>query len=164
MDIDTIFRKTIDRQLYQLELFAEVDEGLFHEQYAENTWSSEAIYRHLLMSTTIIINMITENKSKPHKLAISGGPSAKINLDDRASVQDVRKAINETSGKLFEIMNKIPDDRWMVKKPDITGKEIRTEERVLGLLLHNSEHLGEVKWIFKRLTGWGDNEMYKIKQ
>lgn len=163
MEIKQIFYTIIERRSFQLEFFFEVEGEIFHLQYTDKTWSPEAIYRHFLMSNTIIKNMITGEKHKPHKLAISGGPTAEIELRNKVGISDVKEALDQTSDELLQIMENTTSKRWGEKKKNFYGKEVSTEEQVLSLLLHDSEHLGEVKWIFKRLTGWGDNEMYKIK-
>lgn len=115
------------------------------------------------MSNAIIKNMITSEKDKPHNLAISGGPTAEIELRNKVGISDVKEALDQTSDELLQIMENTTREKWGEKKKNFFGKEVSTEEQVLGLLLHDSEHLGEVKWIFKRLTGWRDNEMYKTK-
>ncbi|MBY9002252.1 MAG: hypothetical protein KGD64_15135, partial [Candidatus Heimdallarchaeota archaeon] len=32
-------------------------------------------------------------------------------------------------------------------------------KRIAGLLNHESNHLGQVSWIFKRITGWSDQDI-----
>ena len=153
----------IKRRKYQLKLFEEVDEKIFHSKYTENTWSPESIYRHFLMSTVILGNIVRGEKKSAHLLAIMGGPKAEADVEIQASLADVKKALDETSQELIKIFEHTSEERWKEKVTNFTGKEVSIEEQGLSLMLHDSEHLGEVKWIFKRLTGWDDKAMYKMK-
>ena len=163
MDILGIYKMQVERREYQLKLFEEVDEKIFHQKYTEDTWSPEGIFRHLLMSTAILGNMVREEKSTAHPLGIMGGPNAIINIEDQVSVSEVRDALDETSQELITLFENTSDEKWNERKVTFYGKEVSLEDQVLSLMLHDSEHLGEIKWIFKRMTGWDDNAMYRIK-
>ena len=154
----------IKRRKYQLKLFEEVDEKIFHSKYTDNTWSPEAIYRHFLMSTVILGNIVRGEKKSAHLLAVMGGPNAEINIEKQASLADVKKALDETSQELINIFENTSESRWKEWVTNFAGKEISIEEQVLSLMLHDSEHLGEIKWIFKRMTGWDDKAMYKMNK
>jgi hypothetical protein len=164
MDILTIYKMQIKRREFQLNFFEEVDEKIFHSKFTDDTWSPEAIYRHFMMSDVILRNIVKGEKNTAHPLAIMGGPNALIDIEDQASLDVVRKALEDTSQELIKIFENTSEERWNERITNFAGKEVSIEEQVLSLMLHDSEHLGEIKWIFKRMTGWDDMAMYKMKK
>ncbi|MCY3415061.1 MAG: DinB family protein [Candidatus Heimdallarchaeota archaeon] len=163
MNLPKLYETILERRFYQLDHYKDVDAKIFHSSYAEDTWSAEAIFRHFLMSTAIMRRMITGEKKDAHPLAVLGGPSGPIKVEP-CSIEEVEQALKTTSEDLLTLMQQLDENAYTEERKNFKGETTTLEQQLIGLLLHDSEHLGELKWTFKRLAGYNDNDMYRIKE
>ncbi|MHA2366674.1 MAG: DinB family protein [Candidatus Hodarchaeales archaeon] len=160
MQLIAVFNQVIDRRNFQLSHYENVSEDVFHQVVSDGTWSSEAIFRHLLMGMHWMENLLSKEKLTPHPLALVTGKC----LESSVSIKDVTAALDEVTNRLISLISSQDDAYLKQETTTFDGRKSTLEKQVLGLILHETEHLGELKWIFKRLTGWDDNQMYKIKE
>ncbi len=135
-------------------LFKLVDEEIFHKKYTEDTWSVELIFRHLLSTLNWFKNLIPNVDFEDTKLGFQYGTLP----DDTVSLADLEKEFQRISSAVSEgIENMTEEQEEEIIK---TGFGERPRRKMIaGLINHESNHLGQAVWIFKRISGWTDQDI-----
>lgn len=141
-----------------LERFTKVDKKHFYYYEKKKTWSPEELFRHILMSNYWLLdNLPGGEKLEPPKIAIGtgeeGGKEVSIDeiLDSFILIGDIIKQRLSFLGRQEE--EEVVDS--------FKGKKTR-HAIVTGYIYHELRHLGQVIWLFKRSTGWTDQEIYNV--
>ncbi|OLS25126.1 MAG: hypothetical protein HeimC2_19980 [Candidatus Heimdallarchaeota archaeon LC_2] len=139
--------------------FEQVDKQLFHKSVEYESWSPESLFRHLLTGMKWISGVISKEPIELHTLALMTAAQLEKNI----SLSVIRVALEKTTEKLQEQILKVGDEGWreIIDTP-LRGR-IPREDSFVSLLFHELEHLGQIKWLLKRLTGWTDSEIYAIR-
>ncbi|NPD88640.1 MAG: DinB family protein [Asgard group archaeon] len=146
-----------------LELFKLVPEEVFHKNYSEDTWSPELIFRHLISVLNWFKNLVPNAGFEETKLGFEYGTLP----DNTVSLEDLVKEFHRISDAIKEGIEKMTDEQQEEILDTGFGKRPR-KRAIAGLLNHESNHLGQVIWIFKRATGWTDKKirekLYGVKK
>ena len=150
-----------DRALY-FKLFKLVDEEVFHKSYEKDTWSAELIFRHLLSTLNWFKNLIPNLDFEDTKLGFKYGTLP----ENTVSLNDLEKEFERISIAVREGIEKMTPEEEEEELDSGFGPRPRSKA-IAGLIQHESNHLGQVTWIFKRITGWTDQDirekLYGIK-
>ena len=154
-----LFQDVVHRRSVLLKGFEQVDIKLFHKSVEYESWSPESLFRHLLTGMKWMSGVISQNPIELHALALMTAAQ----LEQNISLSVVRVALEKTTEKLQEQILKVTKEDWeeIIDSP-LRGK-IPREDSFISLLFHEMEHLGQIKWLLKRLTGWTDTEIYAIR-
>ncbi len=135
-------------------LFKLVSEDTFHKKYTEDTWSAELIFRHLLSTLNWFKNIIPNVDFDDTKLGFQYGTLP----EDTVSLEDLEKEFQRISAVVQEgIENMTEEQEEEIIK---TGFGERPRRKMIaGLINHESNHLGQAVWIFKRISGWTDQDI-----
>jgi hypothetical protein len=151
-----------DRNDY-FKLFKLVPEEVFHKPYSKDTWSPELIFRHLISVLNWFKNLIPGADFEETKLGFKYGTLP----DNTVSLVDLEKEFHRISKAVKEGIEKMTEEQQEEILETGFGKRPR-KRTIAGLLNHESNHLGQVAWIFKRTTGWTDQEirekLYGVKK
>ncbi len=128
-----------------------------YEGLARNVKESVAA-ANLLSGVQWISALLPSDKMGEHKMAIPHGAPK----DTGHSLDEVKIALQETTDELRQLLQAVTDAQWEEEVKTFFGPKKR-ENEVISLIAHESQHLGQVRWIFKRITGWDDNKMYEIE-
>jgi len=137
-----------------INLFKLVEEGIFHEEYCDDTWSPEIIFRHLISTLNWFKNLVPNIEFDDTKLGFKYGTLP----EDTVSLEDLEKDFNRMSESIREGIEKMTPEQEEEEIDSGFGKRSRAR-MIAGLLNHESNHLGQAMWIFKRKTGWTDQEI-----
>ena len=135
-------------------LFKAVDREIFYTNASENTWSAELIFRHLLTNLNWFKNIIPNIDYKDTKLGIDLG---KI-IEDRISLEELEKEFHRISTVVKEGIERMTSEEQEEELVFDFGKKKR-KQVIADLLFHENNHLGQIIWIFKRTTGWTDQNI-----
>ena len=103
----------------------------------------EAYFRHLLVGYKWMMDAIpAASPTNCHALAVN----TRARPDCCASLDDVESALCEAAAEVRQ-----------------TLERLTPEQCICGLLEHEIEHHGMIRWILKRYTGWDDNQMYQAE-
>ena len=143
-------------------LFKLVSEDIFHKKYTEDTWSAELIFRHLLSTLNWFKNLIPGVDFEDTKLGFQYGTLP----DDTVSLEDLEKEFKRISKKVAKGIENMTEEQG--EEIIDTGFGKRSRKRMIaGLINHESNHLGQAVWIFKRISGWTDQDirekLYRMK-
>lgn len=154
-----LFQDVVHRRTVLLKGFEQVDKQLFHKSVEYESWSPESLFRHLLTGMKWISGVISKEPIELHTLALMTAAQLEKNI----SLSVIRVALEKTTEKLQEQILKVSDEGWreIIDTP-LRGR-IPREDSFVSLLFHELEHLGQIKWLLKRLTGWTDSEIYAIR-
>jgi uncharacterized damage-inducible protein DinB len=138
-----------------LELFKKADKEHLYFTAAENTWSPEYIFRHLLSSLKWLSGYLPgESIEEPeYSMPWEVIPEDTVTIEQLiSSFATTSKIINERIKNLTveEAEEKI--EAWGELKP--------RKMLLLGLIEHDYTHFGQITWLLKRSTGWTDKEIY----
>ena len=142
-----------DRNLY-FKLFKLVPEEIFHKSYDEDTWSAELIFRHLLSTLNWFKNLVPDIDFEDTKLGFQYGTIP----EDTVSLQDLEEEFHRISTVIIEGIKKMTPEQEE-EMLDTGFSERPRKLSIAGLLHHEANHLGQVTWIFKRLSGWSDQDI-----
>lgn len=159
MDHLKLFQDVVYRRSVLLTGFERVDKELFKKSVEYESWSPESLFRHLLTGMKWISGVIASEPLELHPLALMTAAQ----LDHNVSLAGVKVALDKTTQQLQEQILKVTDDQWkeIIDSP-LRGK-IPREDAYISLLYHELEHIGQIKWLLKRLAGWTDSEIYAIR-
>jgi len=138
--------------------YKEVGKEIFHQSINSTKWSSEEIYRHLLMGMHWIGLTLIGDNYPSHPLALRTGGR----VENTSSFEEVSLALNEVSDEIRKSMKNFSLEKLNEQVTTYYGDIVKFESQIVSILHHEVEHLGELKLIFKRLTGWTDDQMYKL--
>jgi uncharacterized damage-inducible protein DinB len=151
-----------DRNDY-FKLFKQVPEEIFHKAYCEGTWSPELIFRHLISVLNWFRNLVPEVDFEETKLGFKYGTLP----DDTVKLSELEEEFHRISAVIKKGIESMTEEQQ--EEIIETGFGNRSRKRTIaGLLNHESNHLGQVAWIFKRTTGWTDQDirekLYGVKE
>ncbi len=117
------------------------------------------MFTSVLTGMKWISGVISKEPIELHTLALMTAAQLEKNI----SLSVIRVALEKTTEKLQEQILKVSDEGWreIIDTP-LRGR-IPREDSFVSLLFHELEHLGQIKWLLKRLTGWTDSEIYAIR-
>lgn len=159
MDHIKLFQDVVYRRSVLIKGFERVDKDLFQKSVEYESWSPESLFRHLLTGMKWISGVISPEPLDLHPLALM--TAAK--LDHNVTLAGVKVALDKTTQQLQEQILKVTDEGWMELIDSPLRGKIPREDSFVSLLFHELEHLGQIKWLLKRLTGWTDSEIYAIR-
>ena len=142
-----------------LELFTKVDKEHLYFTAAENTWSAEYIFRHLLSSLKWTSGYLPgEVIDEPeHSMPWGVVPEDTVTIEQLIdSFAIASKIINERIKNLTAEELEEGVEAW--------GKTTPRKKLVLGLIEHDHGHYGQITWLLKRSTGWTDKEIYGAEE
>ncbi len=159
MDHIKLFQDVVHRRTVLLKGFEKVDKELFHKTVEYESWSPESLFRHLLTGMKWISGVISKEPIELHTLALMTAAQ----LDQNISLSVIKVALNQTTERIQGQILKVTNDEWIeIIDTPLRGK-IPREDSFISLLFHELEHLGQIKWLLKRLAGWTDSEIYAIR-
>jgi len=135
-------------------LFKLVTEDVFHKKYTEDTWSAELIFRHLLSTLNWFKNLIPNVNFEDTKLGFQYGTLP----EDKVSLDELEKEFQRISLAVYEGIKNMTDEQGEEIIDTGFGKRPR-KRMIAGLINHESNHLGQAVWIFKRISGWTDQDV-----
>jgi len=138
-----------------LSRFAEVDPAAFHEPLWADTWSCEHYFRHLLAGMKWMVDAIAGvDPVSYHPLAVL----ARDRPNTRVPYCHVQRTLGRVTRQMRAYLAALTPDEWAAQARNAPG--LTVEGCIVGLLEHEIEHHGMIRWILKRYTNWDDNEMY----
>ena len=142
-----------DRNDY-FKLFKLAPKDVFHKSFTEDTWSAELIFRHNLAVLNWFKTLVPNIDFEDSTLATKYGEKP----EDSFSLEEIEKEFLRISSIVAEGIAKMTaeEEDEILESP--YGNSPRFK-RISGLLNHESNHLGQVLWIFKRITGWTDQDI-----
>lgn len=159
MDHIKLFQDVVHRRKVLLTGFDKVDKELFQKSVEYESWSPESLFRHLLTGMKWMSGVISTEPLELHPLALMTAAQ----LDHNVSLAGVKVALDKTTQQLQDQIIQVTKEGWseLIDTP-LRGK-IPREDAFVSLLFHELEHLGQIKWLLKRLAGWTDSEIYAIR-
>lgn len=152
------FPVVVSRIDYQLKLFEAVDKKHFNEVILKGTWTPDAIFRHILWSMNSINSMCGFEKLE---LAIKQMPTGSVQ-NQYTSVNDVRADYNKIVEYQKKKFNDLTRENLNQEVKTFFGTVTTLEGQLISALLHIVEHVGDLRWQFKRMTGWDDKKVYSL--
>ncbi len=152
--IDMLLRRKV-----LLSAFNEVNNEFFHTPLQENTWTPKSLFRHILAGMTWMAGTMGNSSFDSHPLALMTAQ----NIDESVGLKEVKIALEDITQKLIEVIDQVKDDTWKEIKSTPLRKNVSRETSFISLVYHELEHIGQIKWILKRLTGWTDKEIYTLR-
>ena len=77
----------------------------------------------------------------------------------RAALDDVEGTLCQVAAEVRAYLEPLTLEQW--QQPVQDDPPLTLEGCIYGLLEHEIEHHGMIRWILKRYTGWDDNQMYQ---
>ncbi|MHA2169951.1 MAG: hypothetical protein ACXAB7_08665 [Candidatus Kariarchaeaceae archaeon] len=153
----TLFDDVVYRRNVMLKAFEMVDKSFF-QQSVDQAWSPESLFRHFLTGMQWQANTIEiEIESQP--LSLMTGQKIEKHVD----LRQVKTALDQITKELRSAIQDLPESKWREIYSTPLRKNITREHGFISLLFHELEHLGQLKWILKRLSGWTDKEIYALR-
>lgn len=135
--------------------FQKIDEKHFYFSPDDSIWSSELIFRHLLMNIKWMLDKLPGEQIEESTLA--------FDLDERIStqhtLQDIIREFNEFSPLLYERLSSLSNEDEE-KHIDMWRGKMQLRIYLIRLINHEHRHLGQIQWLLKRSTSWTDKEIY----
>ena len=147
-----------DRQRL-FDFFKKIDKKHFYDSIVEDVWSSELIFRHLLMNIYWMQEKLPDCSSEPSKLAIDLGEE----VNDQASLDEIVAEFDIVSPILNEQLSLLTLEQ---EEEDIDMWKGKMQRRIflVRLINHEHRHIGQMFWLLKRSTGWTDKEIYGVAE
>jgi hypothetical protein len=76
-------------------------------------------------------------------------------------LDEVEGALRETTAEVRQHLAHLAPEAWQWQVQDDPAMTL--EQVVYGLLEHEIEHHGMIRWILRRHTNWDDNQMYEAE-
>ena len=159
MKFINLYKTVMTRIDYQLRLFEAVEEKYFHQLVKDDTWSPDAIFRHILWALNGLTKMSDKDAFELEVQPMVTGAKLEANIN----IKDVRNALDKIDEHLSTNLAELTEEELKVEKTTFFGTKTTLEGQLTSSLLHITEHVGELRWQFKRLTGWTDNQVYSLK-
>ena len=150
-----LFDEVAEHRYTLLGRFREAPPEVFQEPFVVGTWSCEAFFRHLLAGMKWMMDAI------PSAGAVDSHPltmNTRAWPDERASLDQVEEALRATTAKVRQHLAQLAPEAWQQQVQD--NPAMTLEQVIYGLLEHEIEHHGMIRWILNRVTNWDDNQMY----
>ena len=139
-----------------LERFTKVANKHFTYRETKVTWSSELIFRHILMNNYWLLRNLPGGEDlTPPAIALNPGQESNNNV----SVDHLRDAFLLVSDIIKQRLSYLTSREEEEIIDTFRGKKPR-QTVILGFIYHELRHLGQITWLFKRSTGWTDKEIY----
>ena len=152
------FDEVVEHRYTLLSRFREAPAEAFHEPLVAGTWSCEALFRHLLAGLKWMMDATPSADAVDyHPLAVN----TRAWPADRASLDEVEGALRVTTAEVRQHLARLTSEAWQSQVQD--NPAMTLEQVVYGLLEHEIEHHGMIRWILKRYTHWDDNQMYEAE-
>ena len=149
------FDQIVAHRITLLSKFGQVETRIFHDAIWPETWPCEGYFRHLLAGMKWMVDAIpAASPVDYHHLALR----AREVPEQQASYRDVRRALTAVTRETRTYLAALSAEEWAAPARNAPGLSV--EECVVGLLEHEIEHHGMIRWILKRYTKWDDNEIY----
>ncbi|MCE7742129.1 MAG: DinB family protein [Candidatus Heimdallarchaeota archaeon] len=141
-----------------LERFTKVDTKHFYHSETKKTWSAEELFRHILMSNYWLLdNLPGGEKLDAPKIALSTGEEG----DEKVSIDEIRDGFILVCDIIKQRLSFLGRQEEAEVVDSSGGKKTR-HAVITGFIFHELRHLGQIIWLFKRSTGWTDEEIYKL--
>jgi hypothetical protein len=138
-----------------LSCFEQAEPVAFHEPLWADTWSCEHYFRHLLAGMKWMVDAIPSvDPVDYHPLAVLARDRPRA----RVPYRHVQRTLERVTRQARAYLSRLTPDEWAAPARNAPG--LTVEGCVVGLLEHEIEHHGMIRWILKRYTNWDDNEMY----
>ena len=142
-----------DRNDY-FKLFKIAPKDVFNKSFTNDTWSAELIFRHNLAVLNWLKTLVPNIDFEDSPLATKYGEKA----EDSFTLEEIEKEFLRISPIIAKGIEKMtPEEEDEILKTQF-GENPRYRS-ISGLLNHESNHLGQVIWIFKRITAWTDQDI-----
>lgn len=139
-----------------LERFTKVAKKHFNFKEVKGTWSSELIFRHILMSNYWLLrNLPGGEELAPPAIALNPGQES----GNDVSIDHLRDSFLLVSDIIKQRLSYLQSAEEEEIIETFRGKKPR-QTVILGFIYHELRHLGQITWLFKRSTGWTDKEIY----
>ncbi len=152
-----IYELFIEERDKVLNLFKEVDKEHFYHMEGDNTWSAEMLFRHLLMSCYWMLGFFLGEQVKISKLALNYGKVP----DENASLEKIEVDLHRISKIILERMKALTPEMEEEIIKSWWG-EVPRQTACFNLVQHDCEHIGQIRYLFKRCTGWTDEKIYDL--
>ncbi|MCK4844908.1 MAG: hypothetical protein KAS95_04485 [Candidatus Heimdallarchaeota archaeon] len=135
-------------------LFKLASKDVFHKSFTKDTWSAELIFRHNLAVLNWFKTLVPNIDFEDSLLATKYGEKT----EDSFTLEEIEKEFLRISPIIAEGIEKMTpeEEDEILKTPFGDNPRYRS---ISGLLNHESNHLGQVIWIFKRITDWTDQDI-----
>jgi uncharacterized damage-inducible protein DinB len=141
-----------------LDRFREAPPQAFHQPIVEDTWSCEALFRHLLAGYKWMMDALpAAPPTGYHPLAVN----AREWPDRHVSLDDVEQGLDFETLNVRGYLEQVSPEEWKQQVQD--DPPLTLEACIYGLLGHEIEHHGMIRWILKRYSGWDDNQMVQAE-
>ncbi len=150
------FDDIVDHRQTLLSRFGQAEPAAFHEPLWADTWSCEHYFRHLLAGMKWMVDAVPAvDPVDYHPLAVLArdSPTARVPYDH------VQRTLERVTRETRAYLAALTPDEWAAPARNAPG--LTVEGCIVGLLEHEIEHHGMIRWVLKRYTGWDDNEMYQ---
>lgn len=135
--------------------FEQAEPAAFYEPLWADTWSCEHYFRHLLAGMKWMIDAIPSvDPVDYHPLVVLARDRPQAHVPYRHVQRTLERVTRQTRAHLAVLT----PNEWATPARNAPG--LTVEGCVVGLLEHEIEHHGMIRWILKRYTNWDDNEMY----
>jgi uncharacterized damage-inducible protein DinB len=152
------FDEIVEHRGTLLSRFRQAPPDAFHQPLIEGVWSCEAFFRHLLAGLKWMMDAIPAAlPTDYHPLAVN----TREWPDQHASLDDVEQALCTETRQVRGYLEQVSPEEWQQQVQD--DPPLTLEQTIYGLLEHEIEHHGMIRWILKRYTGWDDNQMYQAE-
>ena len=138
-----------------LGFFKKIDQKHFYNFHAENTWSPELIFRHLLMNIQWILDKLPNKVKLQSNLTIT----LEEEVSDQTTLEEIMQEFTKFSAVLKEELSKLTQEQEEEIIETYRGK-MQRRIYLVRLINHEHRHLGQLQWLLKRSTGWTDKEIY----
>ncbi|MCG3218097.1 MAG: DinB family protein [Candidatus Heimdallarchaeota archaeon] len=138
-----------------LELFTKVDKEHLYFTAAENTWSAEYIFRHLLSSLKWTSGYLPGEPIDEPEHSMPWG----VVPEDTVTIEQLIDSFAVSSKIINERIKNLTNDEAKEEIEGFGGLSSR-KKLLLFLMTHDHGHLGQITWLLKRSTGWTDKEIY----
>lgn len=141
-----------------LERFTQVDKKHFYYSDKKKTWSSEELFRHILMNNYWLLDNLPggEKLEAPH-IALNTGEEG----EQEVSIDEIRDGFILVSDIIKQRLSFLGRQEEAEVVDSFRGKKTR-HAIISGFIFHELRHLGQIIWLFKRSTGWTDKEIYML--
>jgi len=157
ISIIQLYKIAEEERMKLLSFFKKIDEKHFYFSPKDNVWSSEQIFRHLLINIKWILDKLPGEKIEKSSLAID----LDEDITKKYSLEEIIKELNIYSSLLSERLSLLSAEEED-KQIDTWRGKLKLGNYIVRLINHEHRHLGHIQWLLKRSTGWTDKEIYTL--
>ncbi len=141
-----------------LERFTKVDKKHLYYSEKKHTWSSEELFRHILMNNYWLLdNLPGGEKLEAPQIALNTGQEGKREI----SIDEIRDSFILIADIIKQRLSYLGRQEEEEIIDSFQGKTTR-QAVISRYIFHELRHLGQINWIFKRSSGLTDKEIYML--